>query len=104
MPKEFTLNTGHVSFFYDKATYLFQRYGLIRVELRKRGINFDEQSVLDPLDVYGTVAFDSRFHKKYEPTAKALAIIRERIAQKIAMKPDRYRYYGVADPIKSMAK
>lgn len=35
------------------------------------------------------------FMKKYEPTQKALAIIRERIAEKIAMKPDWYRYYGV---------
>ena len=95
IPKEFTLNTGHVSFFYDKATYLFQRYGLLIHELRKRGINFDETSQLDPCNIYGTIAGDSRFMKKYEPTPKALCIIRQRIAEKIAMKPDWYRYYGV---------
>lgn len=70
IPREFTLNTGHVSFFYDKATYLFQRYGLLIHELRKRGINFNESSLLDPYNVYGTIASDTRFMKKYDPTKK----------------------------------
>lgn len=94
IPPAYTLNTGHVSFFYDKAKYLFKRYGVIRYELSRRGINYDGASLLDPCDVYGTIASDTRFMKDYEPTKQALAIVRARIAEKIAMKPNWYRYCG----------
>ena len=30
IPKELTLGTGHVMFFYDKGKYLFKRYDKIR--------------------------------------------------------------------------
>ena len=29
IPPRFTLNTGHVSFFYDKGAYLVERYALL---------------------------------------------------------------------------
>ena len=92
IPKSFTLNTGHVSFFYDKTIYLKKRYNLIKEELRKRGINFDETSELDPDGVFTEV--DKRFHNDYIPTEEAFSIIRSRIAEKIAMKPDWYRHTG----------
>lgn len=92
IPKEYTLNTGHVSFFYDKGLYLSSRYEALRHELDNRGINFDRNSLLDPLMV---MERDSRFMGDYTPTEKALSIIRQRIAEKIAMKPDWYRYYGI---------
>lgn len=38
-PKEFTLGTGHVKFFYDKLGYLKQRYEEIYVECVERGYN-----------------------------------------------------------------
>lgn len=92
VPSEFTLNKGHVSFFYDKGAYLAMRYGWLRDELDKRGIQYDRGSRFDPLGVYD--ANPSLFNG-YTPTPAALAIIRERIAQKIAMKPHWYRYRGV---------
>ena len=92
IPKSFTLNTGHVSFFYDKSIYLEKRYESIIAELRKRGINFNEQSRLDPDGIFMEV--DNRFRNDYVPTKEALFIIRSRIAEKIAMKPDWYRYTG----------
>ena len=48
IPTAFTLNTGHVSFFYDKGAYLVGRYALLRQELERRGINFNRESELDP--------------------------------------------------------
>lgn len=92
VPPKFTLNTGHVSFFYNKGLYLRKRYRSLREELEKRGINFDRDSVLDPHDVLRS---NIAFMGDYEPTPEALAIVRQRIAEKIAMKPMWYRYYGV---------
>lgn len=91
VPSAFTLNTGHVSFFYDKGLYLRQRYAALREELRRRGINFNEGSELDPDGVYGAHPY---LCNAYEPTPEALAIIRERIAEKIALRPHWYRYEG----------
>lgn len=95
VPPTYRLNVGHVSFFYDKFRYLHHRYAQLKAELHVRGINYDPLSELDPVGVYDTLAQDLRFHKFYEPTPEALVVIRERIASKIAMKPDWYRYYGV---------
>ena len=89
VPKAFTLNKGHVSFFYDKGKYLEERYQALRYELGLRNINFDRDSPLDPDCVY----FSNRsLYGNYTPTPEALAIIRQRIAEKIAMKPNWYRY------------
>ena len=92
VPQAYTLNTGHVSFFYDKALYLRKRYALLRAELERRGINFNRDSLLDPDGVFD--ALDERFRKDYDPTPEALALVRARIAEKIAMKPSWYRYEG----------
>lgn len=91
VPPEFTLNAGHVSFFYNKGQYLHNRYEMLRKELSARGINFDTESLLDPLQVLKT---DPRFMGDYQPTPEAFETIRTRIAEKIAMKPHWYRYYG----------
>ena len=91
IPKAFTLNTGHVSFFYDKGLYLQQRYSDLRRELERRGINYNRDSLLDPDRVF---LQDKRLAGDYTPTPEALAIIRARIAEKVALKPDWYRYTG----------
>ena len=39
LPKEFTLNTGHVKFFYNKGKYLHKRYLKIVDEMISRGMN-----------------------------------------------------------------
>lgn len=92
IPAQYTLNTGHVSFFYDKAAYLKARYALLRIELMERGINFNYDSVLDDAGVFEDVP--QEFHKYYHPTDDALRIVRKRIAEKIEMKVSWYRYKG----------
>lgn len=92
IPKAYTLNTGHVSFFYDKGAYLFNRYDEIREELTRRGFNFNVHAQMDPDGVFDSL--DHNFNNYYSPTPEALAIIRSRIAEKIAMKPSWYRYEG----------
>lgn len=92
VPAEYTLNKGHVSFFYDKGDYLVQRYSELRVELHRRGINFDRLSELDPDCVFATAG--RAFQQHYTPTPAALELIRERIASRIALKPSWYRMLG----------
>ena len=91
VPKYFTLNTGHVSFFYNKGLYLHNRYKLIKVELRKRGIKFDENSELDPDAI---LMYHPLLWNDWEPTKEAIQIIRNRIAEKIEIKISWYRMFG----------
>lgn len=89
IPAEYTLGKGHVSFFYNKGAYLARRYKEICLELQHRGINYSLTSHLDPDCVF----FNNRaFYGDYIPTEAALTIIRTRIAEKIAMKPEWYRW------------
>ena len=97
VPREFTLNTGHVSFFYDKGFYLAKRYEALSLELEERDYRYDRSARLDPEEVF--VGLPNRFHSDYTPTPEALAIVRERIALRISQKPwfytmRRQRIYG----------
>ena len=90
IPPAFTLNTGHVSFFYDKGKYLRKRYELLKEELEYRGLNFNRDSLFDPDGTFESLG--DAFNRDYEPTEIALELIRKRIIDKIAMKPLWYRY------------
>lgn len=90
-PKAFTLNTGHVSFFYDKGLYLTIRYAKLCSELERRGYNFDRMARFDPDGVHEQ---DPRLFCNYLPTPEAIDIIEARIAEKVALKPNWYRYTG----------
>ena len=87
IPSKFTLNTGHVLFFYDKGKYLQNRYDKIVVELVARGYKINVDAKLDPDNV-----MTDEFYNDYTPTEDALNIIRTRIAEKIAMKESWYRF------------
>ncbi|BAV81016.1 DenV endonuclease V [Vibrio phage RYC] len=43
IPKEFTLNKGHVKFFRNKLLFLARRHRLLRKEMDKRGIKRDRK-------------------------------------------------------------
>lgn len=89
IPPAYTLNKGHVAFFYDKGLYLERRYELLKAELRVRGIQFNELSPFDPDRVYER---HPTLYQDYEPTSEAFEIITERIMQKIELRPEWYRY------------
>lgn len=86
VPKQFTLNAGHIYFFYPRGLYLHERYNLIREEMIKRGFksNFDFPQHVWPEYLYNA----------WEPSERDLAIIRQRLSEKIAKKPNWYKYYG----------
>jgi deoxyribonuclease (pyrimidine dimer) len=93
VPAQFTLNAGHVMFFYDKYEFLRRRYDELTAELLARGVQFRGDHALDATGVWSGLPPD--FHRDYVPTQAALAISRERIEQRIAIQPNWYRWRGL---------
>jgi deoxyribonuclease (pyrimidine dimer) len=86
VPKKYTLNTGHVYFFYNKGAYLHSRYRELIEEMRRRGFE------PDPTRVFPTKVFvDNGLYNDWMPSLEDYKIIRQRIKEKIAMKPQWYR-------------
>lgn len=76
-PKEFTLNTGHVKFFYDKLGYLKERYESLYAECIRRGFN---------VQYYGDAWNDVPTHLmgNYTPTQRDRELLLERIAERLS--------------------
>jgi deoxyribonuclease (pyrimidine dimer) len=89
IPKEFTLNKGHVKFFYNKGLYLQKRYNQLIKEMKKRGFN-PNQNRKFPKEI-----FLPSLYNDWNPSLKDLNIIRERIKSKIAQKPNWYKMNGL---------
>lgn len=90
IPKEFCLGKGHVTFFYNKGLYLQQRYSDLRRELDVRKVDYNRNALVDSRFVFSCLP--AEFQKDYTPTDAALALARARIAERIALKPDWYRW------------
>lgn len=88
IPPRFTLNKGHVLFFYNKLTFLKNRYDRLVDELINRGYNLDQNRVLDLSGIPTT------FFNDWTARPADDAVIEQRIKEKIAMKPLWYKYYG----------
>lgn len=91
IPGQFTLNAGHVKFFFDKGSYLRDRYEQIKIELRRRDVNFDEASIFDP----DGVMLGEPWNGCYNPSNRDIEIIQARIKERIMEKPTWYRFRGV---------
>ena len=84
--KRFTLNNGHVYFFYDKGLYLDKRYTEIVNEMKSRGFNPDSTRIF-PIDIFK----DNDLYNDWTPTIEDQKLIRQRIQERINSKPDWYR-------------
>ena len=85
IPKRYTLNTGHVKFFYNKGKYLSNRYDELRTEMKARGMT------PDPARVFKREQWPDELWNDWAPRIEDYKIIRQRIAEKIAMKPTWYK-------------
>lgn len=92
IPKTYTLNKGHVTFFYDKGKFLEKRFQLLREELIKRGYGINLNAVMDELGIYKELG--DMWTCDYFPTPQEIEISRERIQQRLLEKPHFYKYYG----------
>lgn len=98
IPKVYTLNKGHVTFFYDKGLFLRKRYIQICKELVERGVNFNQNAQLDENHVFQSLDLD--FNKDFIPTAIEIEISKERIYTRLTQRPTFYKYKG--EPLKLM--
>lgn len=85
IPKQFTLNTGHVKFFYDKLEFLKKRFDILANEMERRGYVPDRnrKATFD--------GFDSMWYNDWESNSNADAIVRDRIKFRISQKPHLYK-------------
>jgi deoxyribonuclease (pyrimidine dimer) len=74
LPSVFTLNKGHVKFFYNKLEYIKKRYILIYEECLKRGYKVTDMS--------GSFIYRQDLYNDWEETQEARALLLERIRSK----------------------
>ena len=85
IPKQFTLGTGHVKFFYDKMGYLHQRYTELTNECIARGFNITDFS-----DSFEGIS--PSLWKNYNETAQDRTIVVERVNERLlGMKNLKYK-------------
>lgn len=94
IPPNFTLGKGHVSFFYDKLKYLKERYVALYRECVERGFKVQNyESCWDGVP--------SELMNDYTPTSRDVAIISERIADRLANPLAKQRKNGLQSTILS---
>lgn len=86
---KYTLNKGHVTFFYNKKEYLLNRWLDLIEELYKRGFNIDPSS-----RIVHWQALDKFPQEQWAPDQHALSVNKQRIEERINQKPQWYRYHG----------
>lgn len=77
IPPEYVLGRGHVTFFYDKLSFILNRYKCLTSEMIRRGYSPNPISEKDL-----TEGVDRKWFGCYTPTPSALAANRERISQR----------------------
>ena len=82
----YTLNKGHVYFFYDKGKYLAKRYKELIAEMKDRGFNPDTNRKF-PVSIFK----DNGLYNDWEPSPYEYKTIRKRLKLKIKQKPGWYR-------------
>ena len=89
VPKRYTLNKGHVTFFFNKMKFLTERYKLLTAELVDREYNINSE---DDFRIFcGDVPGEFR-HIDWHPDKQEIAINVERILLRISDKPGWYKY------------
>lgn len=85
VPLRFTLNKGHVYFFFDKGLYLKNRYDEIIIEMKKRGMS------PDPLRLFPSHIFPTKLFNDWTPSIEEQQIVRERINLRLSQRIGWYR-------------
>tara|TARA_Y100001960_G_C14412865_1_gene699034 strand:- start:100 stop:510 length:411 start_codon:yes stop_codon:yes gene_type:complete len=86
IPKKFTLNKGHVYFFYDKGKYLYNRYHELITEMKNRGFHPNPKRKF-PKKIFT----ENNLYNDWTPSIEDFKIIKKRIEKKIIEKPSWYR-------------
>lgn len=95
---DYILGSGHVTFFYNKLEFLRKRQLSLIAELLDRKYKIVHQDGLDLQDI------PYEWKKDYIPTENGLMLSRNRIKEKILMKPQWYKYKGQSIDISQYIK
>lgn len=85
IPKNFTLNAGHVKFFYNKLAFLQRRFDRLADEMERRGYSPDR------LRKTAFGGFDPMWYGDWQSTPADDAVVTERINLRISQKPHLYK-------------
>lgn len=85
-PKKFTLNKGHVSFFYNKGKYIHKRFLSIQREMLKRGFNLSK----DKMELNIEPFLSDGLYNDWTPDLTDMLVVASRIKQRIDEKPELY--------------
>lgn len=85
IPKKYTLNKGHVTFFYNKGLFLYRRFNELKCELIYRGFNINKNTVFEKQQ------FPIGFLNDWIPSKSEIEINLERINLRIKEKPNFYK-------------
>lgn len=78
LPTDYTMGTGHETFFFDKLMYIAERYQQLCEWRKARGYKYTPISIAELVDGLPTFVLQS-----YTPTENALRLNRERIAERL---------------------
>lgn len=95
IPEIFVLGKGHVAFFYDKLEFLYNRYCKLIAEACFR--EFQVDSKIDSF--IKAKRFNQELNNDYTPTNEDIEKSRERIFEKLKMKPKFYKWKYRTPPI-----
>lgn len=87
----YTLNTGHVTFFYNKLPFLKKRYDELTEELHQRSFDISDFNFVN--DDYRYIE-QKLLQIDWTPTNRDIKVNIDRIAERLNERPDWYRYYG----------
>lgn len=90
--KNYTLNTGHGYFFYDKLIFIENRFTELVSEMYYRNFKTNSCSLYDKDYDYSLITKDLR--NDYTPTIDAINLNKERINLRISQKPSFYKYFS----------
>lgn len=88
VPAVFTLNAGHVTFFYNKLTYLSDRYEELVAEMVRRGMRPDFRRQLD------FTGIPDRCFGEWQPSKIEQRVVVDRITTRLRQRAGWYRSHG----------
>ncbi len=92
IPEHYKLGVGHIKFFKNKLRYLKNRHETLKTEMRKR--NYKTNKTIDLNE------FPKELVNDWKPLNEDFPIIKQRIKEKLTLKPDFYTYKREHKPLK----
>jgi deoxyribonuclease (pyrimidine dimer) len=95
IPPAYTMNRGHVTFFYNKLEFLKDRLGELTHELLQRDYKITN---FDFVTDHYRMAWHEIPQTAWTPTTDDIVVNIARIADRLNQRPSWYRYYGSVKP------